>query len=246
MNFSSSIEFLFFCLLHVHPTYSKFFWIHTSSSTRDSLSWNVFYFTLPIKSNFKHFTQLCIFSNTYYCASQRTDTPAFFFSFESPHKAHPIMALEPRFFKVSRPILRNRASFGPADGINRRGFLLRVRLYPNRWRATCSRCYIFILLYPGRGGTHRPDWSEITKYVGCCTSDAVAGGATRRGFHLRVRRYLILRCLMLLSLDIPFFHTSILVFDVLTKHPNSAPCDFNVVHRNSRLGRYTQLNMAST
>jgi hypothetical protein len=48
--------------------------------------------------------------------------------------------------------LRNRASFGPADGINRRGFLLRVRLYPNRRRATCRRRYIFTLLYPGKGG----------------------------------------------------------------------------------------------
>ena len=62
------------------------------------------------------------------------------------------MAPAPRFLKVSRPFLRNRASFGPADGINRRGFLLRVRLYPNRRRATCRRRYIFTLLYPGKGG----------------------------------------------------------------------------------------------
>ena len=39
---------------------------------------------------------------------------------------------------------------------------------------------------------------------------------------------------------------SILVFEVLTKQPNSAPCDFIVVHRNSRSGRYTQLDMSST
>jgi hypothetical protein len=43
--------------------------------------------------------------------------------------------------------------------------------------------------------------------VGCCTSDAVAGGATRQGFYLRFRRYLILRYLMHCSLDIPIFHT---------------------------------------
>ena len=76
----------------------------------------------------------------------------FFFFFESPHKAHPTMAPEPRFLRVSRPFLRNRASFGPADGINRRGFLSRVRPYPTRRRATCRRRYLLILLYPGRGG----------------------------------------------------------------------------------------------
>ena len=88
--------------------------------------------------------------------------PLFLFFFKSPHKAHPTMAPAPRFLKVSRPFLRNRASFGPADGINRRGFLSRVRPYPTRWRATCRRRYLFILLYPGRGGTHRPDWAETT------------------------------------------------------------------------------------
>ena len=37
--------------------------------------------------------------------------------------------------------------------------------------------------------------------------------------------------------DVSLHEVSIRVFDVLTKHPNNAPCDFNVVHRNSRSGR---------
>jgi hypothetical protein len=117
------------------------------------------------------------------------------------------MAPEPRFFKVSHPFLHNRASDRTAEGFNRWKFLLRVRLYPTRRRATCRRCYLFILLNLGWGGTHRPDWVEITEYAGCSTSDAVASGATQRGFYLRVRRCLIRLHLTLRSLDILVFHT---------------------------------------
>jgi hypothetical protein len=46
--------------------------------------------------------------------------------------------------------------------------------------------------------------------------------------------------------DEPLQEVSILVFDVLTKHPNEAPLDFSVLHRNCRSSRYTQVEMSST
>ena len=51
---------------------------------------------------------------------------------------------------------------------------------------------------------------------------------------------------MSVSGDVPLQEVRILVFDVLTKQPRSAPCDCKVLHRNSRSGRYTHVKMSLT
>ncbi len=46
------------------------------------------------------------------------------------------------------------------------------------------------------------------------------------------------------SEDVPLQEVRILVMYVLTKQPRSAPCDCKVLHRNSRSGRYTHVEMS--
>ena len=54
------------------------------------------------------------------------------------------MAPAPRFLRVSRPFLRNQASFGPEDGINRRGF---YRAYDRTLLVGVPRAAVAIYLY---------------------------------------------------------------------------------------------------
>jgi hypothetical protein len=44
----------------------------------------------------------------------------------------------------------------------------------------------------------------------------------------------------------PLQEVSILVLDVFTKQPSNAPFERILLHRNSRSGKYTQVEMSST
>ncbi len=55
----------------------------------------------------------------------------------------------------------------------------------------------------------------------------------------RIEVPMVLLANMLGSGDVPLQDVRILVLDVFTKHPRSAPCDCKVLHRNSMSGRNT-------